>query len=83
MSCIEVRIVNRNNTGKRQCVEVQVCPCCLSPKVALQGALRGDVTGAVGVLPPKYGCLNCGWIGRLVITRSIEISSDESKELDH
>lgn len=63
---------------KRHFFEVQVCPRCLSSKVCRINALSGDMTGAIALLPPKYTCSDCGWIGRLVIMRNVEISKDDA-----
>ena len=62
--------------GKQHSVEVQVCPRCLSTKVARLSASGGDMTGALALLPPKYTCAECGWIGRLIIMRDVDLSND-------
>ena len=48
-------------------VDVQICPHCKSPRVRRVGTMKGDMSGHIGLLPPKFKCLNCGWQERLVI----------------
>lgn len=48
-------------------VDVQICPHCKSPRVRRVGTMKGDMSGQIGLLPPKFKCLNCGWQERLVI----------------
>jgi len=48
-------------------VDVQVCPQCKSPRVRRVGALRGDMSGHLGITPIKFECLSCGWRERLVL----------------
>jgi hypothetical protein len=48
-------------------VDVQICPKCKSPRVRRVNSTEGDVAGHMGMLPPKYECLDCGWRERLVI----------------
>ncbi|MFH0897767.1 MAG: hypothetical protein V1850_06970 [Candidatus Bathyarchaeota archaeon] len=60
-------------------IEVQVCPRCLSSKVCRVSASSGDMTGALAILPPKYTCSECGWVGRIVIMRDVEIPEDDCK----
>jgi hypothetical protein len=48
-------------------VDVQVCPKCKSPKVRRVGSLRGDIMGHMGLTPPKFECLACGWREKLVL----------------
>ena len=62
--------------SKKDCLEVQVCPQCLGSKVFRINSLAGDMTGALALLPPKYACSECGWIGRLVIMRNLEASEN-------
>ncbi len=71
---------------KKTSLEVQICPCCLSSNIFRVGASTGDMTGALALLPPKYACSDCGWVGRIVIMRDLEasedlpVSNDEGKE---
>jgi hypothetical protein len=65
--------VNGNDDERRSYIEVQICPQCLSSKLRRVGALSGDMTGAMAILPPKYTCQVCGWVGRLVIVRTVEV----------
>ena len=48
-------------------LDVQICPHCKSPRVRRVGTMKGDMSGHIGVLPPKFECLDCGWRERLVI----------------
>lgn len=48
-------------------LEVQVCPRCKSPKVRRAQSTGGDMWGHLGMLPPSYECLDCGWQERLVL----------------
>jgi hypothetical protein len=66
-------VVKGNDDSKKSYVEVQVCPQCLSSKLRRLGALSGDMTGAMAILPPQYTCLVCGWVGRLVIVQTVEV----------
>ena len=52
-------------------VRIQICPKCKSPNI------RGhetwyDIGGAMGVTPPKYRCLRCGYWGRVIIEATNE-----------
>lgn len=51
--------------GKR--VEIQVCPKCKSPKIRRVKSVSGDVMGHMGLTPPKFECLKCGWREKLVL----------------
>ncbi len=51
--------------GKR--VEIQVCPRCKSPKVKRAQSTGGDMWAHIGMLPPSYECLDCGWQERIVL----------------
>ena len=35
------------------------------------------MAGAIGILPLKFQCINCGWMGRLVIEEIIEIQKNK------
>jgi len=48
-------------------VDVQICPHCKSPRVRRVRSMNGDMSGHIGVLPVKFGCLDCGWRERLVV----------------
>ena len=79
----EELFVKEKPPKKRSNIEIQICPRCLSPKINKLGALSGDMTGALAILPPKYVCLECGWVGRLVIMRSLEISDNDNNKSIH
>jgi hypothetical protein len=67
---------------KRCHAEIQICPKCLSSKIQRMSASSGDMTGALAILPPKFVCLKCGWVGRLVIMRDVEISDNAVDEMN-
>ena len=69
--------MKRKRGEKEYHIEVQVCPRCLSPKVYRLSASSGDMTGALAILPPKYSCSECSWVGRLVVMRDLEIFKDD------
>jgi hypothetical protein len=48
-------------------VDIQVCPNCKSPKIRRVGSMNGDIMGHMGLTPPKYECLKCGWREKLVL----------------
>ncbi|MCW4023875.1 MAG: hypothetical protein NWF01_02430 [Candidatus Bathyarchaeota archaeon] len=48
-------------------LDIQVCPKCKSPKLKRVESTGGDVLGNMGLTPPSYKCLDCGWQERLVL----------------
>jgi len=48
-------------------VDIQICPHCKSPRIRRVGAMSGDMSGHMGLLPVKFECLECGWRERLVV----------------
>jgi len=48
-------------------VDVQICPRCKSPKIHRVGTMSGDMSGHLGLTPPKFECLDCGWRERTVV----------------
>jgi uncharacterized protein with PIN domain len=52
---------------ERKYVDIQVCPKCKGPLVRRVGSMTGDITGHMGLTPPKYECCECGWRERLVL----------------
>jgi hypothetical protein len=52
---------------EKKYVDVQICPHCKSPKVRRVKSMDGDVLGHMGLSPPKYECLKCGWRDKMVI----------------
>jgi hypothetical protein len=52
---------------EKKYVDIQVCPKCKSPKVRRVGSTKGDMSGHMGLTPPKYECSECGWRERLVV----------------
>jgi RNase P subunit RPR2 len=52
---------------ERKYVDIQVCPKCKSPLVRRVGSMTGDISGHMGLTPPKFECKECGWRERLVL----------------
>ena len=48
-------------------VDIQICPRCKSHRIHRVGSMIGDMSGHMGLLPPKFECLDCGWRERMVI----------------
>ena len=48
-------------------VDIQICPCCKSPRVRRVRSMEGDMSSHMGILPEIFECLDCGWRGRLVV----------------
>ena len=48
-------------------VDVQICPHCKSPKIHRVSTMSGDMSGHLGLTPPKFECLDCGWRERTVV----------------
>jgi RNase P subunit RPR2 len=52
---------------EQEYVDIQVCPKCKSPLVRRVGSMIGDMSGHMGLSPPKFECKECGWGERLVL----------------
>ncbi len=52
---------------EKKYVDIQVCPNCKSPLVRRVGSMTGDMSGHMGLTPPKYECRECGWRERLIL----------------
>ena len=48
-------------------VDIQICPRCMSHRIHRIGSMIGDMSGHMGLLQPKFECLDCGWRERMVI----------------
>ena len=48
-------------------LDIQVCPKCKSPRVKRAKSSGGDMWAHLGMLPPSYECLDCGWQERIVL----------------
>jgi hypothetical protein len=70
--------VVKDKSGK--IVRVKVCPRCLSPRLRKVGSFSGDMIGSMGYLPWKYGCLDCGWIGRTIVEQEVDLSKLNSRK---
>jgi len=71
----------RKRREQKTKVKIQICPLCRSRNIQRVGSLEGDMTGAIGILPPKFQCLNCSWTGRLIIKEIVELQNkDKMKE---
>lgn len=51
--------------GKK--LDIQICPKCGSPRVIRVGTMSGDLWGHMGIISPKFICLDCGWSNRFVL----------------
>jgi RNase P subunit RPR2 len=52
---------------EKKYVDIQVCPKCKSPLVRRVGSMLGDMSGHMGLTPPKFECRECGWRERTVV----------------
>ena len=52
---------------EKKYVDIQVCPKCKGPLVRRVGSMIGDMSGHMGLTPPKYECRECGWRERIVL----------------
>lgn len=52
---------------EKKYVDIQVCPKCKGPLVRRVGSMAGDMSGHMGMTPPKYECRECGWRERTVL----------------
>jgi len=52
---------------EKKYVDIQVCPKCKSPLVRRVGSMTGDMSGHMGLTPPKFECRECGWRERTVL----------------
>ena len=57
------------NEGK--IVRIRICPKCKSPNIRGQETWY-DIGGAMGISPPKYRCLQCGYWGRVILEATNE-----------
>jgi len=52
-------------------IRIQICPKCKSPNIRGQETWY-DIGGAMGISPPKYRCLQCGYWGRVILEATNE-----------
>ena len=52
-------------------IRIQICPKCKSPNIRGQETWY-DIGGAMGITPPKYRCLRCGYWGRVILEATNE-----------
>jgi len=52
---------------EKKYLDLQVCPKCKSPLVRRVGSMVGDMSGHMGLTPPKFECRECGWRQRTVL----------------
>jgi hypothetical protein len=52
---------------EKKYVDVQVCPKCKGPLVRRVSSMAGDMSGHMGLTPPKYECPEFGWRERLIL----------------
>jgi len=53
--------------SQKKYVAVQICPKCKSPKVKRVDTDAGDLWSHMGITPPRYECLDCGWSDQIVV----------------
>ena len=64
-------------------VAIQICPRCKSPRLRSRETWY-DIGGAMGISPPRYRCLECGYLGRLVIeATNIDFDEEVLDDLIH
>ena len=64
---LEVNSVLEELEKEKKYLDIQVCPKCRSPRIRRVGSMKGDTSGHMGLLPPKFECTDCGWQERLVL----------------
>lgn len=52
-------------------IRIQICPKCKSLNIRSRETWY-DIGGAMGISPPKYRCLRCGYWGRVIIEATNE-----------
>ncbi|MHA2426839.1 MAG: hypothetical protein ACXADB_02275 [Candidatus Hermodarchaeia archaeon] len=52
-------------------IRIQICPKCKSPNIRGQETWY-DIGGVMGISPPKYRCLRCGYLGRVILEATNE-----------
>ncbi len=52
-------------------VRITICPKCKSPNIRSREPWY-DIGGAMGITPPKFRCLRCGYWGRVIIEATNE-----------
>jgi transposase-like protein len=62
-------------------IDIQICPKCKSPNVRRAKSSRGDMWGHIGLVPPSYECLDCGWQERVVLKATNKPLSVKDVEL--
>lgn len=70
----------RKKIDQKTEVKIQICPLCRSRRIQRVSSLGGDMTGAIGILPPKFHCLDCNWTGRLIIKEIIDLQKRDSEK---
>ncbi len=69
----------RARRDRKKEVKIQICPKCRSRRIKRVGSLLGDMTGNIGILPPKFECPDCGFITILIIE---EIINEQKEDMD-
>ena len=62
-------------------IDIQVCPKCKSLKIRRAQSQGGDMWAHIGLLPPSYECLECGWQERVVLKATNKRMSVRDVEL--
>lgn len=63
----EVNSVLEELQKQKQSLDIQVCPRCKSPRVKRTSSMKGDMSGHMGLLSPKFFCPECGWQERTIL----------------
>jgi len=77
---LELTEVLEDLKQKGKLLDIQICPRCKSPAIRRVNSMLGDMSGHIGLTPPKYECLRCGWRNRLVLNatnRSLDVKEVE------
>jgi hypothetical protein len=61
---------------------IKLCPRCKSPNLRFRETWY-DIGGAMGLTPPKYRCLQCGYLGHVIIEATNEDLDERILELIH
>jgi hypothetical protein len=68
---------------EKKVVAIQICPRCKSPRLRNRETWY-DIGGAMGISPPRYRCLECGYLGRVVIeATNIDLDEEVLDDLVH
>jgi rubrerythrin len=66
---------------EKKYVNIQICPKCKDPLVRRVGSMMGDMSGHMGLTPPKFECPECGWRERRVLKATNRKTSVKDAEI--